>query len=879
LFYNCRLAVSSFDQAILNNGDELAPTREQDVRMTPRIAFAVVFAFACGAASSNDAASQDLGSNPSARPNSLSPQADAIQPGLQADTNWALPVIELVAPTQLPETIDLTSEPEELFQRMRQGFSMPNINNALVLHHQQWYLNHPESLRRMVERSSRYLHHIVEEIEKRGMPMELALLPMVESAYNPTAYSRSHASGLWQFVPSTGKQYKLEQNWWVDARRDIVASTAAALDYLQYIYDLHGDWHLALASYNWGEGAVGRAINKNKANGLSTDYLSLTMPEETRNYVPKLQALKNVFSNPNVLANLNIRGVPNRPYFATVTKTANIDVKLAAKLAEMPVQEFVALNPAHNRPVIKSETPMVIPADKVDTFISNLEAHEESEKPLSSWQAYTVKTGDKLEQIAPRFGMTVANLRAVNGINGKIRVGPGLTLLVAGQEGTEPAEGAALAEEQTLVVPPPRLTQPEPTLPATPVAVTRTHTVQKGETLLKVAQRYGMTLAEIKQLNKLRAEHVNAGTRLTVAAAAAETGSKPNSAGQRNTLVEVENKHAEARSEAVASAATRSHTVRKGETLVQVANRYGMTLTELKQLNKLRADQVNAGTRLVVAAPEAGSKSTAAAPRSVLAENDGKHAEPRGEAVNSSTTHSVRKGETLFQVASRYGMTLAELKQLNKLRADQVNAGTRLLVAAPESSNKPTTTASRSTPADAADPKQNAARAETGPVVATRSHTVQKGETLAQVASRYGMTVAELKQANKLRADQVNAGTKLAVAAPETASKLPPARARIDVAEVESRQGKGSDSRQLLAKTETRPAARKADESANERAHQGARKPAKLAQYTIRRGDTLVSIARQFKVEKDDLLRWNRIQSNDIKPGQTLTIQLVQNTL
>jgi membrane-bound lytic murein transglycosylase D len=139
-----------------------------------------------------------------------------------------LPVVELVAPDAAPETIDLTSEPEELFQRMRQGFSMPNINNALVLHHQQWYLNHPESLRRMVERSSRYLHHIVEEIEKRGMPMELALLPMVESAYNPTAYSRSHASGLWQFVPATGKQYKLEQNWWVDERRDIVASTAAA---------------------------------------------------------------------------------------------------------------------------------------------------------------------------------------------------------------------------------------------------------------------------------------------------------------------------------------------------------------------------------------------------------------------------------------------------------------------------------------------------------------------------------------------------------------------------------------------------------------------------------------------------------------------------
>jgi membrane-bound lytic murein transglycosylase D len=174
-------------------------------------------------------------------------------------------------------------------------------------------LNRPDYLRRMITRSSRYLHFIIVELDKRGMPLEIALLPMVESAYNPTAYSRSHASGLWQFVPATGKQYKLEQNWWVDERRDIVQSTGAALDYLQYIYELHGDWHLALASYNWGEGAVGRAIKKNEAQGLPTDYLSLKMPEETRNYVPKLQALKNIFSNPNILADLDMLGVPMRP--------------------------------------------------------------------------------------------------------------------------------------------------------------------------------------------------------------------------------------------------------------------------------------------------------------------------------------------------------------------------------------------------------------------------------------------------------------------------------------------------------------------------------------------------------------------------------------
>ena len=742
--------------------------------MTPRIALAIAFALACGAASSDETASQR--SAPNSTPNPRSPESAATDAAWRIDPGGVLPVFELVTPTQLPETIDLTSEPEELFQRIRRGFSMPNINSSLVLHHQQWYLNHPESLRRMVERSSRYLHHIVEEIEKRGMSTELALLPMVESAYNPAAYSRSHASGLWQFVPSTGKQYKLEQNWWVDERRDIVASTAAALDYLQYIYDLHGDWHLALASYNWGEGAVGKAINRNKANGMPTDYLSLTMPEETRNYVPKLQALKNVFSNPNILASLNIRGVPNRPYFTTVTSNGNIDVKLAAQLAEMPVREFVALNPAHNRPVIKSETPMVIPAHKVDTFISNLEAHEESEKPLSSWQAYTLRAGDKLEEVAPRFGMTVANLKAVNGINGRIKLAPGLTLLVAAQEGADPSDVAGLPEAQPAAEPP-RLPQPEPA----PAVVTRTHTVAKGETLLNVAQHYGMSVAELRHLNKLHANQVDAGTRLTVTASASGkltlAAAEPSRPAAGHTPADADGKRIESRAEAVVVAATRNHTVRRGETLTEIAERYDMSVADLKQLNKLRTNQVNAGSKLLVSAPESARPATAAA-RTVIAENERPAAAP-----------------------------------------------------------------------------------------GTRTHTVLKGETLAQVASHYGMTVAELKQLNKLRVDQVNAGSKLAVAAPEAAARPVSGRSRSEVAEVESRQ--------TLARADGR---RKAEDSPDH-SRQASKKSAKLAQYTIRRGDTLVSIAKQFRVEKDDLLRWNRIHGNDLKPGQTLTIQLVQNTL
>jgi membrane-bound lytic murein transglycosylase D len=343
-----------------------------------------------------------------------------------------LSVHELQVVPQLPGTIDLTAETDDLWLRLRNGFSMPNLNNDLVLYHQQWYQARPELLRRIVERSRRYIHHIVEELEKRGMPTELALLPMVESAYNPMAQSPARASGLWQFIPSTGKNYKLEQNWWQDQRRDIVASTSAALDYLQTIYDMHGDWQLALASYNWGEGAVKRAIEKNAARGLPTDYSSLTMPNETRHYVPKLQALKNIFSNPKLMAELRLPDLLNRPYFATIENNRPIDIATAAKLADMPVNEFVALNPSHNRPVIKPDTPLVIPADKVETFQANLENHDE---PLSRWQTYTLKPGEKLDKLAPRFGISLSDLKRLNGLQGQLKITAGSTLLVPASKG------------------------------------------------------------------------------------------------------------------------------------------------------------------------------------------------------------------------------------------------------------------------------------------------------------------------------------------------------------------------------------------------------------------------------------------------------------
>jgi membrane-bound lytic murein transglycosylase D len=392
--------------------------------------------------------------------------------------------------------VDRTLQRDDLWQRIRDGFAMPDLDGPLVEEKVAWYAARPDYLRRTFERSRRYLYHIVEELERRGMPTELALLPMVESSFNPMAYSRAHASGLWQFIPGTGKRYELEQNWWFDARRDIVASTAAALDYLKDVYEMHGDWHLALASYNWGENAVARALEKNRAAGLRLDYASLTMPAETRHYVPKLQALKNIIANPAALG-IELDPIPNLPYFTTVTKTRDIDVRLAAELAELPVEEFVALNPGFNRPVIpvKVNPRIVLPADRVEVFHANLLKHDD--RALVSWQAYTPRRGEKLEGIARKFGLSVAQLKEVNGIRPRDRALPALLVV--------PTNGGANLGKLPIMYAPP-IPAPAPRLV--------THTVQVGETLVSIASRYRVSPEDLRRWNRIG--RLAAGQRLTV---------------------------------------------------------------------------------------------------------------------------------------------------------------------------------------------------------------------------------------------------------------------------------------------------------------------------------------------------------------------------
>ncbi len=382
------------------------------------------------------------------------------------------------------KTIDRTVPPADLWQRVRQGFAVPDIEGPLVREKMAYYMARPDYLQRVFDRSRLYLYHIVEELEKRGMPTEIALLPMVESAFNPMAYSRAHASGLWQFIPGTGKRWELQQNWWYDGRRDIVDSTNAALDYLAYLYEMHGDWQLALASYNWGEGAVARAIAKNRAAGKPTDYAHLSMPLETRHYLPKLQALKNIILNPEPLG-IALDPIPNQPYFVAYTKLRDIDVQLAAKLAEMPVDEFIALNPGFSRPLIRaSVTPrIVLPADKIDVFHENLEKLDE--KSLVSWMSYTPKRSESFEAIAKKYGLSVLRLKEVNGIAPRTRVVPRLIVVPVSSHAAEGMEKLPLMYA-----------------PPIPITYRRIyHTVQRGETLASIGRRFGVSVEDMKRLN------------------------------------------------------------------------------------------------------------------------------------------------------------------------------------------------------------------------------------------------------------------------------------------------------------------------------------------------------------------------------------------
>lgn len=402
--------------------------------------------------------------------------------------------------TALPGMEDI-----DIWARIRKGFGIPDLENPLVDNQTQWYSSRPDYIERSTIRASRYLFHVVQELEKRGMPTELALLPFIESAFNPEALSTAKAAGMWQFIPSTGRDYNLKQNMFTDERRDVLASTDAALTYLQKLYGMFGDWQLALAAYNWGEGSVQRAVNRNLAAGLPIDFntLSAQMPNETRNYVPKLQAVKNIIAMPGNFG-IDLPKIDNQPYFVTIGKTRNIDVKVAAQLAELSLDEFKALNPQFNRPVIigGEDTKILLPQSNADKFKANLSKFTQT---LSSWTAHTVSSArERIETIASKFGTTPDVIRSVNHIPPKMVLKAGSTILVPKTEASSDADiTPEIADNARLAIAP-------------DVPDFRRIYVKAGkrDTLGSIAGRYRVTVAQIKQWNSLRHDTLASGQKL-----------------------------------------------------------------------------------------------------------------------------------------------------------------------------------------------------------------------------------------------------------------------------------------------------------------------------------------------------------------------------
>jgi membrane-bound lytic murein transglycosylase D len=476
----------------------------------------------------------------------------------------------------------------DVWERMRRGFQMDTaIDNDRIAAQRNWYAQHQAYLDRMSARASRYMFHTVTEAEKRGIPTELALLPVIESGYDPFALSRAQASGMWQLIPGTAKILGVKQSWWYDGRRDVVESTRAAYDFLLSLHNKFGDWYLALAAYNCGPGAVQRAIDRNRDDGLPTDFWSLRLPAETMSYVPRLIAVAQLVAEPAKYG-VTIQPIVNEPHFREVTMPAQIDLSKAAKLAGLTMDELYQLNPAFNHWATDPQGPhrLLVPSDTPDDFESQLA----SLPPPEQVQAvhYTVKRGDTLYSIASRYHVTPAELKRVNKLAGnRVHKGEELTIMRASSESEEFSQ----SQEQ-------RLAKLEAAASAGKQG--RAYKVRRGDTIFSVARRNHVNAKELARWNNISLhDHLHAGQHLTIMVASAgagriaihSRGGKLSKAAQRRL--------AKAGKGSKASLQRISYEVRKGDTLTKIASRYRVSVSQIQSWNG-RGHHIKPGQDIVL---------------------------------------------------------------------------------------------------------------------------------------------------------------------------------------------------------------------------------------------------------------------------------------
>ena len=399
-----------------------------------------------------------------------------------------------------PREILIQEKPENIWKVVNKGYGIPDPKKKwakkVVKKYERWYSEHPVYTYRMFERTKRYIYYVVQEVKKRNIPMEIALLPIIESAYNPIARSNMKAVGLWQFIPSTGKNYGLKQNWWKDERSNVILSTNASLNYLEKLYKQFGTWELALAGYNAGEGKVAREIKKNKRRKRPTDYYTISLPRETDEYVSKLIAMKHIIQNPSKF-NVDVPYIPNTPYFGEVTLTEQMDIDLILKLADISSEEFELLNAHHKRPLIPKEqepTIILLPKYKIETYNKNLAEHNE---PLSNWVLYKPKRKESIMKVAKKFDINLSTFKRINSLNGRVTFRKNSTVLIP--------KSNALKSKYTL--------KGTGDYNYTSVG---THHVSKGDTLGGIARKYKVSIEDLKEFNELDSHIIIIGTTIDI---------------------------------------------------------------------------------------------------------------------------------------------------------------------------------------------------------------------------------------------------------------------------------------------------------------------------------------------------------------------------
>ena len=613
-----------------------------------------------------------------------------------------------------------------VWAHLRGDFRMSEVNPELVRRHESKFVSSSAYFKRTIERSRPYMYHISNEVAKRNMPAEIALLPFIESAYVTKAKSHVGASGLWQFMPATGRHYGLEQTPLYDGRHDIYAATDAALNYLQYLHGLFGDWSLALAAYNWGEGNVGRAVNRARAQGLEPVYENLRMPNETRNYVPKLLAVRNIVNNPEYFG-MSFADLDNKPFFKAVDIDQPIDLSAAVRLANISQAEFDALNPAFKSPVYipKTGRKLLLPATAIATFERNYKKADRAS--LLSWDVYTPYADTTLSSIAAETGMSTAELKRLNGLS-KESVAAGRSLLIAknrfsGSPAAVPANFAALDAD---INPNDNKLQ---TVPNLNIAVTETTFKPNRQTVdiqtASAAQPAPDTLRPPVQTAAVDF------TKQTAQAAAPTATNQPVAAAPAAPSTD----EVEDRIRQLASASASQNAPQPATAAVADGgnNELLMTFVQESGLSE-NSDTVTVTDSSPIqleneqAAQEAAERSRQAKLAAERAKQQKQAAEVRALAAaknsGTPTTHKVGSGDTLFNIAKRYDMNVADLIASNNIKGNTIHTGQILKVAA-------------------AKGKQTA-KASVQPV----SYTVRQGDTLTDIARRFNVNVNDVRRWN-----------------------------------------------------------------------------------------------------------------------------------